>query len=189
MRKEIKITIIVFIIFILIIVLIKPKIDYYLREGDVITIRINMDKVEHALESFRMESSGRYPESLDEKTEETGEKFSAFLLREDWYEPPVLPLWNDKYSPLKKRSLLKKENWYKPIKKRNFHRVVKFKPLIDDSLPSRVFPCRICIYTDGVRYKIIGGDKRGFLIPEDSSLERGTSKPKIIYSHNYWENE
>lgn len=170
------------------IALIKPKIDYYLREGDVITIRINMDKVEHALESFRMESSGKYPESLDEKTGETGEPFSAFLLKESWYEPPVFPLWRDKNSAVKRRTLFMRENWFKPIKKREFRKVLKFKPLIDDNVPEKIIPCRIYIYTNGIRYKIIGGDKRGFLVPEDSSCERGTSKPKIIYSHNYWEN-
>ena len=186
MRKEIKLTIIVFIVLILLIALIKPKIDYYLREGDVITIRINMDKVEHALESFYIESSGRYPESLDEKNEETDEKFLEFLLKEDWYEPPVFPLWRDKNSPIKRRTLFMRENWFKPIKKREFRKVVKFKPLVDDNVPEKIIPCRIYIYTDGVRYKIIGGDKRGFLIPKDSSYERGTSKPKVIYSDNYW---
>ncbi len=188
MKKQIKIIILVFVIFVVIVALITPKARYYLREGDVIMIAINMEKVEHALNSWSKESYGRYPQSLDERTEETNETFSDFLSREDWYEPPVLPLWKDRYNPTKKWSLLMKENWYSPTKKRFFPKVVNFKPLID-TIPRRALPCRIFIYTDGVRYKIIGGDKNGFLVPEDISMKRGSSKPKIIYSHNYWGNE
>ena len=185
MKKEIKIIILGSVTFILIMALMKPKIDYYLREGDVITISINMEKIAHALESFCSESSGRYPQSFDEETEETNESFSAFLLREDWYEPPVLSLWKDRYNPIKKWSLLMRENWYKPTQKRLFPKVVNFKPLTD-TLPGRVLPCRICVLTDGVRYKIVGGDKNGYLVPEGPLPKRGTSTPKIIYSDNYW---
>jgi hypothetical protein len=188
MKKEIKILILVSVIFIVIMVLITSKARYYLREGDIIMVAINMEKVEHALNSWSIESSGRFPQSLDEKTEETNEPFETFLLKEDWYEPPILPFWEDKYSPVKKRLLLKRENWYKPLKYRFFHKVVNFKPLTD-TIPGRILPCRMYILTDGVRYKIVGGDKNGFLVPEDISQGRGASKPKIIYSDNYWENE
>jgi hypothetical protein len=185
MKKQIKIIILVSVIFIVIVSLIVPEARYYLREGDVIMVSINMEKIEHALNGWSKESSGRYPQSLDERAEETDKKFSDLLLEEDWYEPPVLPLWKDRYNPTKKWSLLMKENWYKPTQQKIFHKMVNFKPLMD-TIPARVLPCRICILTDGVRYKIIGGDKNGFLVPEGSSPERGTSTPKIIYSHNYW---
>lgn len=171
MKKQIKIIIVVLVIFIAVVALITPKARYYLRQGDVIMIAINMEKVEHALKSWSNESSGRFPRTLDERTKETNKKFLAFLSSEDWYEPPILP---------------KREKWYKPIKERRFYRVVKFKPLLNDNIPDKVFPCMIYVYSDGVRYKIIGGDKEGFLVPEDITYERGASKPKIIYSDNYW---
>ncbi len=180
--------ILVFVIFVAIVALITPKARYYLREGDVVMVSINMEKVEHALNSWSLKSSGRYPQSLDERTEETNESFSDFLLKEDWYEPPVLPLWKDRYNPIKKWSLLMRENWYKPTKKRTFNKMIYFKPLTD-TIPRRTLPCRICILTDGVRYKIIGGDKNGFLVAEGPLPKRGTSNSKVIYSHNYWNKE
>ncbi|MBN1695169.1 type II secretion system protein [candidate division WOR-3 bacterium] len=188
MRKQIKIVILVSVIFIVILALIIPKARYYLREGDVVMVSNNMEKVEHALESFYKESSGKYPESLNERTEETDKKFSDFLLKENWYEPPILPMWRDRNNPIKKWSLLMKESWYKPTQKKIFNKMVNFKPLMD-TIPDRVYPCRICIFTDGARYKIIGGDKNGYLVPEGVLPERGTSKPKIIYSDNYWNKE
>jgi hypothetical protein len=184
-KKQIKVIISVSVIFIVILALIIPKARYYLREGDVVMVSNNMEKVEHALESFSKESSGKYPMSLDERTEETDRKFSDFLLKENWYEPPILPLWKDRYNPTKKWSLLMKENWYKPTQQKIFHKVVNFKPLTD-TIPDRVLPCRISIFTDGIRYKIIGGDKNGYLVPEGTLPKRGTSTPKIIYSDNYW---
>jgi len=180
-RKQIKIIIFVSVIFIAIVVLIVPKARYYLREGDIVMVANNMEKVEHALESFYKESSGRYPQSLDERIEETDN-----LLKENWYEPPVLALWKDRDNPIKKWSLLMKEGWYKPTQQKVFHKMVSFEPLTD-TIPDRVYPCRICIFTDGVRYKIIGGDKNGFLVPEGTLPKRGNSKPEIIYSHNYWD--
>jgi hypothetical protein len=188
MKKEIKIVLVGSVIFFLIIASIKPKIDYYLREGDVITIRINMEKVAHALESFGSESTGKYPEFIKERTVETNEPFAAFLLKEDWYEPPIFPLGRDWYKPIKERSFSVKRKWCEPIRKKLFHKVIKFKPLTD-SIPEKIYPCRIYIYTDGVRYKIIGGDKEGFLIPEDGTEKTEPSKPKIIYSQNYWDKE
>ncbi len=186
MRKQIKIIILVFVILIVIAASIAPKARYYLREGDVITIGINMEKVDHALESFCSESSGRYPQSFEEKTEETNKTFSAFLLTEKWYEPPVFPMGRDWFKPSKERSVNVRDKWCKPIRRKMFDKVIKFN-LLTDSLPEKIFPCRIYVYTDGVRYKIIGGDKEGFLIQEDITYERGTSKPKIIYSDNYIE--
>jgi hypothetical protein len=188
MKKEIKIIILGTVIFIVIMALLKPKIDYYLREGDVITIGTNMERVEHALNSWSVESSGKFPRSLEEKTEETNEPFSAFLLKEDWYEPPVFPLGRDRFKPLKERSVNVRDKWCKPIRRKFFYKVIKFESLMD-TIPGRASPCGICICTDGIRFKIIGGDKNGYLVPEDITYERGASKPKVIYSNNYWNDE
>lgn len=188
MKKQIKIIIMASVIFVTILALIIPKARYYLREGDVITIGINMEKVEHSLESFYKESYGRYPQSLEERTKETDKKFLDFLSREDWYEPPVFPMGRDWFKPKKERTINVRDKWCKPIRRKMFHKVIKFKPLTD-TITGRISPCKISIFTDGVRYKIAGGDKNGFLVPEGTSPERGTSNPKIIYSDNYWENE
>lgn len=188
MKKQIKIIILVSLIFVVILALIVPKARYYLREGDVVTIGNNMEKVEHALESFGSESSGRYPQSFGERTEEKNKSFEDFLLKEDWYEPPVFPMGRDWFKPKKERTINVRDKWCKPIRRKMFHKVIKFKPFTD-TIPDRVYPCRICIFTDGIRYKIVGGDKNGYLVPEGTLPERGTFPPKIIYSHNYWENE
>jgi len=160
MKKRIKIIISIFVIS-LIIALIIPEAVTYLTEGDIITTGRNMRKVKYALNRWSMESSEKYPQSLDEKTKKTNEPFSSFLLREDWY---------------------------KPIDKKSLSQMIKFKPLAE-SISVQVLPYRIYIYTDGNKYKIVGGDERGILIPEDRSVKIGILKPKIIYSPNYGETE
>ena len=188
MKKEIKIVIVGLVICITIMALIAPKVRYYLLVGDIITIRNNMEKVAHALESFADESYGKYPQLTGEITQETNKPIAAFFSKEKWYEPPVFPFGRDWFKPTKDRTVNVRDRWCKPIRWKRFYRVINFKRLTD-TIPRKSNPCRIYIYSDGVRYKIIGVDKEGFLVPEDITKKRGTSNPKIIYSENYLNEE